>query len=271
MAAALLTGFTIPITLAAHSSSARSLVTCKHRHRWCRSSSPSSAPATTRSSPSATDPSSPTSAATSPTPAATSPTPAPTSTGTTAACVTSTAQGQCGPYDYPADTASSGFNTYVGQDVFSPVSGWSQTLSVTDPGNWHVNANMPAGNTAVVGFPSVGQGSSGDGVTQKISAYTTITSTFAEDMHANPGTDAEAAYDIWTAAGTETMIQFDFSALRPRCSAGPATRCWPPSASPSPAPAGPCRSGISANLAPSGSGNCLAGPSSPAAWISWLC
>ena len=83
-----------------------------------------------------------------------------------------------------------------------------------------MNANMPAGNTAVVGFPSVGQGSSGDGVTQKISAYTTITSTFAEDMHANPGTDAEAAYDIWTAAGTETMIQFDFSALRPRCSAG---------------------------------------------------
>jgi hypothetical protein len=92
-------------------------------------------------------------------------------------------------------------------------------LHSTDQGSWYVTANMPAGNTAVVSYPSTGQGSSGDGTTQRISGYTKITSTFAENMHPNPGTDAEAAYDIWTATGDEIMIQHDFSALRPRCSA----------------------------------------------------
>lgn len=146
-------------------------------------------------------------------------TPSTTSTGTTAVCVTSIAKGQCGPYGYPANTASSGYNTYVGQDVWNPISGWQQTLHSTGPGNWYVTANMPAGNTAVVSYPSISQGSSGDGTTQRISSYTTIASTFAENMHPNPGTDAEAGYDIWTASGVEIMFQHDFSALRPRCAA----------------------------------------------------
>lgn len=149
---------------------------------------------------------------------ATNPTPSP--TGTNQVCATSVASGQCGPYSYPADTASSGYNTYVGQNVWHQVSGWQQTLHSTDPGNWYVTANMPAGNTAVVSYPSTGQGSSGDGTTQRISSYTKITSTFAENMHVGPRTDAEAAYDIWTATGIEIMIQHDFSPLRPRCSTG---------------------------------------------------
>jgi hypothetical protein len=127
--------------------------------------------------------------------------------------------GQCGPYDYPANTASNGYNTYVGQDVWSPIPGWSQTLHATNPGNWYVTANMPAGNTAVVSYPSNGQGSSGNGTAPRISSYSSLTSAFAENMHSGSGTDAEAAYDIWTAAGDEIMIQHDFSALRPRCSA----------------------------------------------------
>jgi len=153
------------------------------------------------------------------TPATTSPAPSSAGAGTAAGCSTSDAKGQCGPYSYPADTASSGYNTYVGQNVFNPISGWHQTLHATDPGHWQVTANMPAGNTAVVSYPSTGQGGSGDGTAQRISSYTKITSTFAESMHPNPGTDAEAAYDIWTATGVEVMIQHDFSALRPRCSA----------------------------------------------------
>jgi hypothetical protein len=83
-----------------------------------------------------------------------------------------------------------------------------------------VTANIPKGNTSVVSYPSTGQNSSGDGTVQEITKYTTITSTFAENMNANRATDVEAAYDIWTAAGVESMIQFDFSPLRPRCSAG---------------------------------------------------
>src|SRR5215469_8130965 len=231
MAAALLTGCavatphaapTAPIAPAihtSHTSSAAALATCKpHGHRRCRSSSPSPAGATTRSSPSPTDKSSPTlTTSPGPGPTATSPPPSPRSTGPV--CVTSKAMGQCGPYAYPANTASSGYNTYVGQDVWHPIPGWSQTLHATDPGNWHVTANMPAGNTAVVSYPSNGQGSSGNGTAPRISSYSSLTSTFAEDMHSGSGTDAEAAYDIWTVAGDEIMIQHDFSALRPRCSA----------------------------------------------------
>jgi hypothetical protein len=56
-------------------------------------------------------------------------------------------------------------------------------------------------------------------LTKAITAYTQITSTFAENMNANSRTDAEAAFDVWSANGDETMIQFDFSALRPRCRA----------------------------------------------------
>jgi hypothetical protein len=134
--------------------------------------------------------------------------------------VLTTASGNCGSYYYPADTASSGYNTYVGPDIFNPVSGWSQTLTVTDPGHWDVRANMPKGNTSVVGYPSDSQGASGDGKEQAIGAYTTIKSTFAEDMQATADTDAEAAYDIWTGAGDETMIQFDLSTLRPGCTPG---------------------------------------------------
>jgi hypothetical protein len=108
----------------------------------------------------------------------------------------------------------------VGQDVFNPITGWHQTLYANNPGDWQVVANMPSGNTAVVSYPSVGQNSSGSGTDQAITAYTQITSTFTENMHATADTNAEAAYDVWTANGEETMIQFDFSALRPRCSAG---------------------------------------------------
>ena len=41
--------------------------------------------------------------------------------------------------------------------MWNPIPGWSQTLHATDPGNWYVTANMPAGNTAVVSFPNTGQ------------------------------------------------------------------------------------------------------------------
>lgn len=171
-------------------------------------------------------PPSPSPTATSSRATATSPSPSPTATSSSRSqadrsqvCITSAAMGQCGPYGYPADTASSGYNTYVGQDVWNRISGWQQTLHSTDPGNWYVTANMPAGNTAVVSYPSTSQGASGDGIAQRISSYTTITSSFAENMNATSVTDAEAAYDIWTATGTEIMIQHDFSALRPRCAA----------------------------------------------------
>jgi hypothetical protein len=147
-----------------------------------------------------------------------SPSPGPSLSPVRAAkCTTSEAKGTCGPYDYPKNTASSGYNTYVGNNVWNPISGWQQTLYANSPGDWHVTSNMPAGNTAVVSYPSSSQGSSGNGTEPAISSYSTLTSSFSENMNATSRTDAEAAYDIWTAAGDEIMIQHDFSRLRPRC------------------------------------------------------
>jgi hypothetical protein len=139
-------------------------------------------------------------------PAVPSPSPSPTGTGTTAACVTSAPKGSCGPYLYPAITHSNGQNTTVAQDVWNPISGWSQTLHATSPGNWYVTANMPAGNTAVVSYPSTGQ----NFPPNKLADFSSIYSSFAENMNPVPGTSAEAAYDVWLNNWhNEVMIQHD--------------------------------------------------------------
>src|SRR5215510_13312915 len=171
---------------------------------------------TTTAPPSSAPPPITTSPRTTPPPATTTSPPA-TTRPPGAPCVMSTASGNCGPYDYPANTASNGYNTYVGPDMFNQIPGARQTLTAYDPGNWHVVANMPAGNGAVVSYPSNSQLSTGGHPDQLISAYDKITSTFAENMHSTPQTSAEAAYDVWTATGVETMIQHDISPLRPGC------------------------------------------------------
>jgi hypothetical protein len=121
-------------------------------------------------------------------------------------CVTSAAKGSCGPYLYPAITGSDGTNTTVGQDVWNPISGWSQTLYATNPGSWYAMANMPAGNTAVVSFPNTGESYDSNLLT----SFSSIYSSFSEDMHPTAGTSAEAAYDIWLNDwNNEVMIQHD--------------------------------------------------------------
>ena len=121
-------------------------------------------------------------------------------------CVTSAAKGSCGPYLYPAITGSDGTNTTVGQDVWNPISGWAQTLHASDPGNWYVTANMPAGNTAVVSFPNTGESYD----SSPLSSFSSIVSSYAENMNPTAGTSAEAAYDIWLNDwNNEVMIQHD--------------------------------------------------------------
>jgi hypothetical protein len=121
-------------------------------------------------------------------------------------CVTSAAKGSCGPYLYPAVTGSDGSNTTVGQDVWNPISGWSQTLYAKSPGNWYVTANMPAGNTAVVSFPNTGESYNSN----LLSSFFSLYSSFSENMNATAGTSAEAAYDIWLNNWkNEVMIQHD--------------------------------------------------------------
>lgn len=132
---------------------------------------------------------------------------APVSDGASAVCVTSAAKGLCGPYRYAAITHSDGQNTVVGQNVWNPIPGWSQTLHATTPGNWWVTANMPAGNTAVVSFPNTGQEYY---YTNTLGGFSSIYAFFTEDMHPTSKTSAEAAFDIWLNNWhNEVMIQND--------------------------------------------------------------
>ena len=146
-------------------------------------------------------------ATSSPSPATSSAAPAGTaSPGAPGLCVTSTAKGSCGPYLYGDITPSNGRTTTVGQNVWNPVSGWSQELHATNPGDWYATANLPSGNTAVVSFPNTGQNYD----SPPLSSFSRIYSSFAENMHPASGTSAEAAYDIWLNDWkNEVMIQHD--------------------------------------------------------------
>jgi hypothetical protein len=160
--------------------------------------SASASPTSTASSPAPT----PTQTTPSPDPTTSAPTPAPTGT-----CTTSAAQGECGPYTDPQIEETSS-NPSVGNNVWAPISGWKQTLYATSPGDWSVTANMPAGNTAVVSYPSSGA----DYNSRSLSSFTTLRSSFSENMNANSDTSAWAAYDIWANGGAnEIMIQHDFA------------------------------------------------------------
>jgi hypothetical protein len=102
----------------------------------------------------------------------------------------------------------------VGQDVWNPISGWHQTLSATDPGNWSVTANMPTGNTAVVSFPNTGANYN----SPLLSSFPAIYSSFSESMPTTSATDAHAAYDLWfNNWKNEVMIQNDFTPGGFRC------------------------------------------------------
>ena len=135
-----------------------------------------------------------------------------------ASCTTGAAKGACGPYNRYKQISRITSSTYVGNNVWNPIPGWQQTLYATDPGNWGVIANMPAGNTAVVSYPSVGANyGEVTNVPTPLTSYSSIYSSFSENMNATTGTSAWAAYDIWLGQGTssstshEVMIQHDFS------------------------------------------------------------
>lgn len=122
-------------------------------------------------------------------------------------CVTSAAMGRCGPYEDSSLSLAGGKLT-VGQDVWNPLPGWSQSLYATSPDSWYVVADMPAGNTAVISFPNVGDTFASD---IPLSDFSAIYSSFAENMHAASDTKAWAAYDIWLNDWrNEVLIQNDY-------------------------------------------------------------
>ena len=134
----------------------------------------------------------------------------------TQTCTTSAEKGSCGPYDYQHISGTTDDGPTVGQDVWNPIPGWKQTLHATSPGDWHVIAKMPAGNTAVVSMPgSTANFGQTNNTSTPLGRFSSIYSSFTETMNATRDTSAEAAYDIWLGKGTssdwtnEVMIQHD--------------------------------------------------------------
>ena len=148
-------------------------------------------------------------------PTSTTAIPSPTSSTTqnaAGACVTTAAKGLCGPYVYSAITNSTGQNTCVGQDVWSPVAGWSEDTDRNQPGQ-------------LVRDRQHARREHGRGVLPELRASSTTTRTrwpllrrstvVSENMNAVSGTSAGAAYDMWLNNWqNEVMIQHDYR--RPR-------------------------------------------------------
>jgi hypothetical protein len=131
------------------------------------------------------------------------------------ACVTSAPSGSCGPYKYPPISWNNGYNTNIGNNMWSCGAGncGHQAVRAYSPGNWSVTSTQPAGNTAVLTYPDVQQvfGKWDGRGNVALGGFSSITSDFAEVMQGGSGTDAEAAYDIWL-SGTphnEVMIWVD--------------------------------------------------------------
>jgi hypothetical protein len=131
-------------------------------------------------------------------------------------CTTSAPSGNCGPYFYRPISNSDGYNTYVGNNKWgcgSPDQCGRQTVYANTPGHWQVASNQATGNTAVLTYPDVQQVfTHTNGNDPPISSYRALYSRFAEAMHSNARTDAEAAYDIWlsnTNGPNEIMVWVD--------------------------------------------------------------
>jgi hypothetical protein len=84
-----------------------------------------------------------------------------------------------------------------------------QTICGNSPSDWQVTSTQRAGNGEILTYPSVQvnyNGGNGD----PLSDFTTMTSSYAENMNAVGGTDAEAAYDIWiNGLNKEVMVWVD--------------------------------------------------------------
>jgi hypothetical protein len=128
-------------------------------------------------------------------------------------CSTSATSGNCGPYRATQITLSNGFNTYVGNNMWGCGNGncGPQRTSANGPGDWQTVSNQANGNTAVLTYPEVAQVfTNTSNVDPLVSSFKAIRSDFAENMHVNRNTDAEAAYDVWLdSAPHEVMIWVD--------------------------------------------------------------
>ena len=163
------------------------------------SSSPGSTPSTRPSASTSQDPTT-----TSPSPVQTTTGPSPTQTSTSPA---SWAWCSSDPFG-EKNTPDGRFDLYNNEWNSSANPG-PQTICGNTASDWQVTSTQQAGNTAVLTYPSVQLNYNGTNG-YPLSKFTSMTSSYAENMHAVSGTDAEAAYDIWVnGLNKEVMLWVD--------------------------------------------------------------
>ncbi len=152
--------------------------------------------------------SSPSPAPTTPTPTPTRPSPTPHSPSPSPAPPTSTAWAWCSP-----DT--NGFHQFGSLALLNGE--WNSTLPQTICGNsgsdWQVTSTQLAGQTGIATYPDV-QLNYNTSQPLVSGLNPAARSSFAENMNTNPGTSAEAGYDIWLdvpgqSSRAEVMIWYD--------------------------------------------------------------
>jgi len=176
---------------------------------WARQSGPASlpSPAPSASSSSSSPPPSPRPSASSsspPSPVPTTASPSPTQTSTSPA-----SWAQCSSAPFGQWTTPDGRFDLYNNEWNTSYNPGPQTICGNSESDWQVTSTQRAGNTGVLTYPSVQLNYNG-GNGYPLSKFTSMTSSYAENMHAVSGTDAEAAYDIWiNGLNKEVMIWVD--------------------------------------------------------------
>jgi hypothetical protein len=180
---------------------AQMLSALKHRtrhpapkHRHTHKPKPSSVPTTpsprpTTPSPHPTTPG-PVPATSSPAPSTSAP--APSSSSPTASPTGAQNWAWCSSDAFGTFNTSDGFDLYNNEWNSSANPG-PQKICGNSGHDWQVTSTQRAKNTEVLTYPSVQK----NYPNRALSSFTSMTSSYAENMNATAGTDAEAAYDIW--------------------------------------------------------------------------
>lgn len=131
----------------------------------------------------------------------------------------------CGPYAYSSIPMSNGFDTYVVDQNVGANASSSESLTVTDPGNWStVNNDQPYGYTGVQSFDDVqqltndwngaGWGGSGSADTP-LYRLTRLQVHYTESSPSGPNDIYEFAPDVWNDSyGSDVMFWADTSPVR---------------------------------------------------------
>jgi hypothetical protein len=127
----------------------------------------------------------------SPRPVQTTTSPAPTQTSTTRASWAWCSSAPVGQWTTPDGRFDLYNNKWNTSDNPGP-----QTICGNSESDWQAVSTQRAGNTAVLTAPQV-QIPYNKGNGYPLSDFSSLSSSYTEDMHAVAGTDAEAMYDLW--------------------------------------------------------------------------